>query len=200
MVEESIRGLSVEEWRSKVREMEEDFEAWRKLRGDRKSSVAEKSAAAAVCCRHVWRLLKLRLPLDRGGDEDANGYGVPFVMRENIISLFDDLSNGVMPLLIEDAARQPGRPLKSHEKRQIAYALFYLDRVRQGAIADRRFMQTVREAYGVTAKTVRKWEERRHEICRGVPGFSLPNERLVEMMRQAGQIYRRAGRGAAGDL
>lgn len=105
------------------------------------------------------------------------------------------LSTGNCPDPVTDALTAKGRPgWFPAERRHIAIAVFYVEAVRTGDLIDRAPIKTVREAFGVSSRAVHGWLHRRDEICDGVP--SPPLGDLKQMVRNAGEMYRRFGRGA----
>lgn len=74
--------------------------------------------------------------------------------------LTERLADGVIEGPIEDVRQSRGRPKKSPtEIRHIGWATLYIREARAGNIDDKRFLQTVAEAYGVDHKTVQYWAE-----------------------------------------
>ena len=116
-----------------------------------------------------------------------------------LANLAEELSNGIVPTLIEDV-RAGGRPLRLAERRDIARALYYLIAVKEGRIDDRAPVSTVARAYNVTRKAVHKWKSDAERLCVGVPGRNSPPDRIVSCMQDAGARYTRLGRGAPSEM
>lgn len=181
---------------SYVQEVASHFNRWDRLRAD-KIGGPEAGEAARQCWKHIGELLHQRLRIE-GPSSDEERVAM-YMLQAQLTSLCDDLSNGVIPSLVKEA-RMRGRPIKAAEKRQIAYGIYYIERVRRGEISDPSPTERVGRAYGVTAKAVQGWLQRRDDICRNVPGHKLQTSEVVQMMERAGKFYRRTGRGAPGDF
>ncbi|MEL6839811.1 MAG: hypothetical protein AAFP85_11010 [Pseudomonadota bacterium] len=111
--------------------------------------------------------------------------------------LLEHLSLGKMMEPIKLATYSDGGSWWPAERKCIAVAVFYIDAVRNGEISDKAFNKTIREAYSVDARTVRRWCERADQICEGVQR-PLPDH-LLSAVKNMGARYKaaRSGRKAA---
>ena len=86
------------------------------------------------------------------------------------------------------AARDNERGYWPAERRGLAVAVFYARAAKAGEVNDRFYNKTIREAYGVRDRTVRRWIADGERIC---AGFAPPDaSRLPEMLNLAGGQYR----------
>lgn len=106
----------------------------------------------------------------------------------SVAILLYQLADGNLPQPVDVIASAPGaRPRWHGERRDVAVAVLYIEMVKAGLIADRRFRATVAEAYNVEPSTVDKW--RRDETI--TAGFTPPDDpaEMVAIMKQSGARY-----------
>lgn len=118
---------------------------------------------------------------------------MPLVPLARFALHFEELGNGIVPDLIENA-RAPGRPLRWGERRDISKAVYFLEAVDSGEIAHPAPVKTVAECFNVTKQTVRNWRSRSEDICKGQ--YRPHPDMLEKSMRGAGARYAVLGRGA----
>lgn len=106
----------------------------------------------------------------------------------------EDLGNGVSPPLIGQVSERGRKTYSVNERKEVSIALCYLRAVEEGRIEDRSPNKTVRNAFGVSRSTVKKWEEVREVICAGMPGADYTSEQLVDALKAAGELHKRNGR------
>jgi hypothetical protein len=114
----------------------------------------------------------------------------PFELMAKLSVIALDLQNGNVSPLIEKTKAQGRRATWDAERRDIGRAVRYLEAVKEGKIDDHRHTQTVCEAYGVKAPTVRGWQRNAEHFLYRLPRLNLPADRIVKEMREAGQRYR----------
>lgn len=113
-----------------------------------------------------------------------------------LANISEEISNGNIPHFVTDASEVGRNKYWIRERHHISYGILYIEAVRQGEISDNAPNKTVREAFGVSAKTVQNWLKKRDEICVGVPKSNLSGDELLQKVYDCGAIYSRIGRGA----
>lgn len=115
---------------------------------------------------------------------------IPDEIRDHLAFAFEEICAGIESDLLTPVKRGGGRE-RPIAKRMQAVAIRYLRWVADGRIEDRRPTSTVAEAYGVTDRTVRGW----NEAWRALPTPGLAEEfgadAVARFMRATGGQYRR---------
>ena len=115
---------------------------------------------------------------------------IPDEIRDHLAYAFEDVCAGIESDLLSPVKRGGGRE-RPIAKRLQAAAIRYLRWVADGRIEDSRPTATVAEAYGVTDRTVRGW----NEAWRALPTPELADEfgadAVARFMRATGGQYRR---------
>jgi hypothetical protein len=163
---------------------------------DRENS--DKTAEKAEAVRYWWNMINSVLWMFNRtrAQYDHELQPFPMFVLGRLANVSEEVSNGIIPSIIEDARGGRGRPWRLRERRHIAYGVLYIEAVRRGEIDDKAPNQTVRRAFNVTAKAVQGWMKQRNNICVGVPFKHLTPEELRRKMFECGGVYSRVGRGA----
>lgn len=181
-------------WQKLIEEEDAAFQYCRELHRNDEGKNKEKSDAV----RRWWQIVNAMLSMftRTRGQYDFELAPFPGILLMRLAITAEELSNGVVPEHIEDARiNDGGRPRRFAERHHIAFAVLYVEAVRDGSIKDRSPNKTVREAYGVTREAVQKWVREREEICVGVPRQNLSPDQLKARMLECAKVYRLEGRG-----
>lgn len=184
-------------WEIMHSQEEDAFQECLKL--DRLSS--EKTKEKSMAVRHWWWLASnMLLFFTRTRAQlDHELQPFPAFLFARLANVAEELSTGVVPSFVEDARAAKGKRIwLLGERKHIAWAVIYVEAVREGRISDPAFNKTVRQAYKVRAKTVQNWEQRRDELTYLVAHKHLSGDEIGKKMAECGAIYALIGRGAPG--
>jgi hypothetical protein len=104
-----------------------------------------------------------------------------------VAKLLESLSGGHLPDAVKAAISMNGHPeYRLSERRDIAFAIFYIDAAKKGDIPDRAYNKTVAEAFGVDRTTVQNWVRNSDRICANVgrPGTRSLKRRMLQAAKQ----------------
>lgn len=195
MNEAMAHAQETRDWDDLLASEEAAFQAAVHRDNDRDTPPEAKAEAVRdwwLCVNAVlWRYVRTKA---QTGTEPSGGF--PAVTLGRLANIAEELSNGIVPTIIDDA-RGGGRPLYRAERHHIARGILYIRAVKRGEIMDRAPVKTVASAFNVTKKAVQGWLRKGDDLCVGVPQPAAP-ETIEKLMREAGGIYSRIGRGAPG--
>lgn len=142
--------------------------------------------------RAWWRQVEITLQKFVDLDE-GHGHVQPFPrdLLETLSGLAGELATGRTPGPVKDAVTSGNKLHGPRKRRDIAWAIAYIDATKRGEIQDYRHNKTVGQQYSVSTTTVRKWMTGRSKICEGLDLSGSPEE-IEKRMRRAGEYYRKA--------
>lgn len=152
------------------------------------SRKSDRLAASRAWWRQVEITLQKFVDLD-GGHEHVRPF--PRDLLETLSGLAGEFATGRIPEPVKDAVLRGNKLHGPQTRRDIAWAIAYIDAAKRGEIQDHHHNKTVGQQYGVSTTTVSKWVTGRDEICEGLDLSGSPEE-IEKRMRRAGEYYRKA--------
>lgn len=149
---------------------------------DRAGPVQNRRLAQEWFATSAKLLLQYYLQCQRGFEPE-----IPLGAIKRMSDLAEHFAAGYEPAVAK-AARDKERNYLPAHRRDVAVAVFYARAAKPGQIKDKSYNKTIREAYGVDERQVRRWIEDGDSICEG---FAPPDlDKLPSMLSRAGGQYR----------
>lgn len=180
-----------------------DFEEWnRKI--DRERELRSKLARIGECGNRVaqrnaareWfgHVAVMLRDCARAPDARDRPLRPPTELLVVLADLLTDLGRGSVSQLFTDVTSHGATRRGKTEERHIGYATLYLLAVERGEIEDKTPVKTIQDCYGVGRSTVYGWKKLTVPEVIQLDYEEMGPEWLATQIRDAGEIYRRAGR------
>lgn len=142
--------------------------------------------------REWWR--QVEITLQKFVDLNESGRHVqpfPRDLLETLSGLAGEFATGRIPEPVKDGVMIGNKPHSPRKRRDIAWAIAYVDAAKRGEINDYHYLKTVAQQYGVSTTTVGNWVKSRSEICAGLDLSGSP-EQINATMHRAAKYYQKA--------